>query len=135
MTSRRFQNEPSPTRLDREGGFTLVEALVAFMIVALTLTMGLQALADGALWARRGPEQADRLDEAVSVINGILADAKLRPGMTDGHFADGEVWRARVTDVTASLAPHAKTALLRIELFTGPEAQRQPLLVTMSIGR
>ena len=120
---------------DGEAGFTLVEALVAFMIVALTLTMGLRVLGDGARAARRGPEQAERLDEAVSIMNGLLGADDLRPGTTEGRFADGQTWRSRVLVVTPLLFPKAKMSLMRVELYAGRESGGAPLLVTLAAGR
>ncbi|WP_282585086.1 type II secretion system protein [Lichenifustis flavocetrariae] len=121
------------SRQDREGGFTLIEVLVAFMIIALTVTMALRVLAEGAAWARRGPAQSSRIEEAASVMDGLLADRHLQPGDTSGAFTDGARWRARIVDVTTLLMPQAPARLLRIEVFTD-EASRTPLLVTIATG-
>ena len=48
----------------RTQGFTLVEVLVAFVIAAMTLTMAMRLLEQGAVWARRGPSAALRMEEA-----------------------------------------------------------------------
>ena len=123
---------PGP-RQDREGGFTLIEVLVAFMIIALTVTMALRVLTEGAAWARRGPAQSFRVEEAASVMDSLLADRHLQPGETSGAFTDGGQWRARIVDVTTLLMPQAPARLLRIEVFTD-EAGRAPLLVTLATG-
>lgn len=116
---------------DREAGFTLVEVLVAFFIAALTLTMALRVLGEGAGWARRGPAVALRLDEAASVVDALLADPSLRPGERDGMFADGQRWRAHVSDVTGAVVPKAAPArLLRVDLMASG-AVAAPLLSTL----
>lgn len=116
-----------------EAGFTLVEALVAFFIVALTLTLGMHVLADGAGWARRGPAQAAHIEEALSVMNGMVADPRLAPGDMEGVFRDGTRWHVAVTDVSAPVSGQPKPRLLRLALFLG-RAGGRPLFVTIANG-
>ena len=120
-------------RQDREGGFTLIEVMVAFMIIALTVTMALRVLAEGAAWARRGPAQSIRVEEAASVMDGLLGDRGLQPGDKSGAFTDGGRWRARIVDVTTFVMPKAPARLLRIEVFLD-ESGGAPQLVTMATG-
>ncbi len=119
-------------RGDSEAGFTLVEVLVAFFIAALTLTMALRVLSEGAGWARRGPAAALRMEEAASVMDTLVADPALRPGERDGAFADGQPWRARISDVTATVVPAAPARLLRVDLFAGT-TQGDPMLATLAM--
>ena len=115
----------------RKAGFTLVEVLVAFFIAALTLTMALRVLGEGAGWARRGPAAALRMEEAASVMEALLADPALRPGERAGTFTDGQPWRARVTDVTAAVVSGpAPARLLRVDL-SAAGAAAAPLLATL----
>ena len=125
MVNARDGNEP-------DAGFTLVEVLVAFVIAAMTLTMAMRVLGEGAVWARRGPAAALRMEEAASIMDGLLADPALRPGERAGTFADGQPWRARVTDVTAAVISQAPPArLLRLDLSAGGAAEA-PLLSTLA---
>lgn len=113
-----------------EAGFTLVEVLVAFFIAALTLTAALRVLGEGANLARRGPAAALRMEEAASVLDTLAADPALRSGERGGAFADGQPWRARVTDVTALAAAGSPGRLLRLDLYAG-SGGGTPLLVTL----
>ncbi|MDX7951712.1 prepilin-type N-terminal cleavage/methylation domain-containing protein [Lichenihabitans sp. Uapishka_5] len=114
-----------------EAGFTLVEVLVAFFIAALTLTMALKVLGEGAGWARRGPATALRLEEAASLLDATLAEPGLAPGERTGRFADGAPWRLRVVDVTAEVVPGAPAQLMRVEVLAGPR-QGPALLSTLA---
>ena len=115
-----------------DAGFTLVEVLVAFVIAAMTLTMAMRVLGEGAMWARRGPAAALRMEEAASIMDGLLADPALRPGERTGSFADGQPWRARITDVTTAVVSQAAPArLLRLDLSAGGEVGA-PMLSTLA---
>jgi general secretion pathway protein I len=80
----------------KEGGFTLLEFLVAFTILTLFLTSGLMALAV----AIQGDRQASFLTLASMLAKSKLAaagiDFPLRPGSTSGRFENGYAWQATV---------------------------------------
>jgi general secretion pathway protein I len=114
-------------------GFTLVEVLVAFTIIALTLTMAMRVLAEGAGIAKRGPAQAARMEEAASIMARLVADPRLALGDTSGVFPDGTRWHVRCTDVTTLVAASSGARLIRIEFFPEPSARR-PALVTIALG-
>jgi type II secretory pathway pseudopilin PulG len=69
----------------KEGGFTLLECLVAFTILTLFLTSGLMAVAV----AIQGDRQASFL-----TLASMLAKSKL--GSTSGRFENGYAWQATV---------------------------------------
>lgn len=117
-----------------DAGFTLVEVLVAFVIAAMTLTMAMRVLGEGAVWARRGPAAALRMEEAASIMDGLLADPALRPGERAGTFADGQPWQARISDVTAAVVSQGAPArLLRLDLSAGSTAGA-PMLSTLAVA-
>ena len=122
-------------RSDAEGGFTLVEAIVAFMIVAIVLIMGLKVLVNGATAAHTSPQVAERYEEAASLLDGLLADPRLRPGMREGRFADGQPWRIQVDDVTASVVPGSSAPLLKVALYDGAQVVGRPMVSTFILGR
>ena len=81
----------------RSRGYTLVEVLVAFMIMALALTVLLRIFSSGL----RNVGIASDYAEAVLIGESRLAtagiDAGLAPGETSGVEGDGFHWTRRVT--------------------------------------
>lgn len=83
----------------RERGFTLVEVLVAFVILSLTLASAYAALTGGLTWERRAGETAS----AVLLARSHLAEAGIsRPlveGVTEEPLADGRTLRIAMRQV------------------------------------
>lgn len=86
-----------------EDGFTLVEMLVAFAVVALCTVTALQISAS---LSRQGAgiEAALRAaDEAQGIVWTRFALGSLRPGREAGRFSDGSPWMLTVSDVAPAL--------------------------------
>lgn len=87
---------PSPT--DGAQGFTLLEVLVAFMILALALGVAFEIFATG-LRAGRG---AEALTRAVLIAESRLArvgvETALAPGESAGEIDDGTRWRVDIRE-------------------------------------
>jgi general secretion pathway protein I len=82
-------------RADRSAGFTLLEALIAFAILALALT----ALLQGTLGGLRTTQTAGRTEEALARARSRLAAleaAPIRAGDQRGEDGRGFVWRTRI---------------------------------------
>lgn len=82
-------------RAERAAGFTLLEALVAFAILALALT----ALLQGALSGLRATQAAGRTEEALARARSRLAAleaAPLGPSDQRGEDGGGFTWRTRI---------------------------------------
>jgi general secretion pathway protein I len=116
-------------------GFSLLEVLVAFAILALTLGVlmnifsgGLRNLGDGQQYARATLDAQSKLSE-------IGVTQPLSPGETSGEFGDGFSWVARVTPIAQS--PGSNQALYQVDLTVkwgdGP-TQRAVSLHTLKIG-
>ena len=88
-------------RVDREAGFTLLEALIAFAIAALALS----ALLQGALAGLRATQAASRTEEALARARSRLAAleaAPVAPADRRGDDGGGFAWRLRVVPVQTS---------------------------------
>lgn len=87
--------------MGREGGFTLLEVLVAAAIAALALAVLFQGAAGGVRAAR----VADHVQEAVSRARSRLAVMEHGPppplGDQSGDDGGGFRWRSRVTQVAS----------------------------------
>jgi general secretion pathway protein I len=87
---------PSKEAEARDAGFTLVEVLVALAVLALTLGVLLQVLADGAGRAGHAEKQASALSQAQSLLAAVGSQIALQHGHTSGQFDDGSRWQLRI---------------------------------------
>ena len=88
----------------REGGFTLLEILVAFIIAAI----GIAALVQGASGGLGGAQAAAHYQEAVSRAQSrlaLLAAARLQPGEQRGDDGGGYSWRVFIQPGASTPAP------------------------------
>jgi general secretion pathway protein I len=128
-------------------GFSLLEVLVAFVILSLVAT-ALFGLFSGALG---NASAADEYSRAVLVAESVLAETAatqpLREGTWQGSADDGRIaWTSRVApydppDVNADLASASESMPMRLYrvdaevTFTGPSgARRSFALATTRIG-
>lgn len=79
-----------------EAGFMLIEALVAFAIVALVLASIYHAIAE----AYRGEARAQVREQALAQARETIGvEQQLAPGETSGTYASGVAWRLAVAPV------------------------------------
>jgi general secretion pathway protein I len=86
-------------RVKNPQGFTLIEVLVAFMILAISLVVVMQ-LFSGSLKA--GAVSTDYfygIFHAQEKMEEILARKELAPGSRSGHFEDGYEWTAEISHI------------------------------------
>ncbi len=91
----------SPSTTDRRRGFTLLEVLVAFAVLAVALGVAFEIFATGL----RGARSADALTRAVLIAESRLArvgvESELTPGESEGETDDGTRWRIEIHDQPA----------------------------------
>jgi general secretion pathway protein I len=78
-------------------GFTLVEVLIAFAILALVLGVVFRTLASGLSHERTARLATARVLEARSIIDRLGIDIPLEEAVIDGELATGEVWTLTVS--------------------------------------
>ena len=119
-----------------EGGFTLIEILVALVIFAI----GFGALASIFQTSLRQSTLAETLMAATAVAERQMArfgaDLPLRPGETTGLSSEGLSWKALI-DLASPVGEEADIALYRITLHVGTEEEeiRYLTLETLRIGK
>jgi general secretion pathway protein I len=86
-----------------EAGFTLIEVLVAFAIVALVLASVYHAIAEAYRGEARAQVREQALAQARAHLETIGVEQQLAPGETTGSYATGMAWRLAVAPV-ATLA-------------------------------
>lgn len=112
-----------------ERGFTLIEALIAFTILAVVVGVTAQAIGSGLSLTGRAAEAELRLDRARTILASVGIDGPLEVGETGGAFADGAAWRLNVTE-TAAGTP----ALYRADLTIFDDARPALTLSIMRLG-
>lgn len=80
-------------------GFTLIEVLVAMVVLSVSLVSIFQ-LFSGGLSARRRAEEVGRAAfHAREKMEELLLYPEMVPGVLDGEWEDGYSWRAEITEV------------------------------------
>ena len=86
----------SRSTTDRRRGFTLLEVLVAFAVLAVALGVAFEIFATGL----RGTRSADALTRAVLIaesrLAGVEIETELIPGTSEGETDDGTRWPTSV---------------------------------------
>ncbi len=80
---------------DNQRGFSLLEILVAFSILALVLTLALRLFSTSLRSAGQSADVSRALLHARSRLAAVSA-LPLRPGHDSGTFADGDHWQTDV---------------------------------------
>lgn len=105
----------------RDRGFTLVEVLVAFVILALTLTAALAAIAAALRWESRAEETMSALLLARSHLDEIGVSRPLADGASEAVLSGGETVRIdmrRVDPVPVTGAPRLAAWMATVEVTT-----------------
>ena len=123
----------------RQRGYTLIEVIVAFAILALGLTLLLGTLSGAARQVRWADEAGRASLHAQSLLDTVGIGEALRPGHRDGSFEDGRYrWSLDVAPYRDPLLPPAATTdlgaprLLQVSLLVEwgkPDDPRQRLLL------
>lgn len=110
-------------RVSRQHGFTLIEVIVAFALLALALTLLLGTLSGAARQIRRADEGSRAALHAQSLLAQAGAGEPLRPGHEQGELEDGHFrW-------SLDVAPYADPA----SAPTAPQAVGAPRLLELRL--
>ena len=83
--------------MKRQRGYTLLEVIVAFALLALALTLLLGTLSGGVRQVRAADQATRASLHAQSLLAGLGMDEPLRPGQREGTFEQGRYrWRLEI---------------------------------------
>jgi general secretion pathway protein I len=82
-------------------GFTLLEVLIAFAILAIALVALFRAFGTGATNARLSEEYTVATLHAESILAAAGVETSLQAGASEGDLSDGYRWRVVVTRVAS----------------------------------
>jgi len=136
--SRRGPAAAVPAARARQGGYTLIEVLVAFSVLALALTFLLGTLSGATRQVRWSSDAGRAALHAQSLLADVGVGQALQPGRDEGELEDGRYrWQLEVAPYVDPLQPGnamqdpfgASLLQLRLELAWGEGARAQRLVL------
>lgn len=94
---RPLPSRPRARRAGAQGGFTLLEVVAAFAILALGLGLAMRAATGSMQQSRQAAEHTRAALHARSVFDTLGVGEPLQEGQYRGEFEDGFRWSAQVT--------------------------------------
>jgi len=124
---------------ENRNGFTLVEVLVAFVILALSATVIMNILSSGTRSADRTHDQREALIIARSTLDRVGAELPLATGETSGETDGGYRWRLSILPYQEPGQEHKPTARpfkVTVTVSWGSGGQeRSVTLTTLNLDR
>lgn len=116
----------------REAGFTLVETLVAFAIMASMLALTYGAIQASVHRTTTIRDERLALPVAQSVLARVGGDVALAPGVLDGS-TDGQSWRLVISPFEGEVRATDGPPLLDVRVQVHPEARARPVVELHSL--
>jgi len=115
-----------------QAGFSLLEVLVAFAILALALGVLLQTFSTGLRNADLSAQYSYAALLAQSKLASVGVEEDLHPGATSGRFDDRYHWRLRVSPYQDdAIEPEETSELRRRQRFAGDEVKAYQVELTV----
>ncbi|HAO22175.1 MAG: hypothetical protein BWK80_48010 [Desulfobacteraceae bacterium IS3] len=119
-------------------GFTLIETLVAMMILSISLVAILQLFSGGLRSARLSENYSRAVFHAREKMEELLVSQKMAPGELEGRFDDEFRWKAEIRhlDTIKDSNPSTDTFAIRVEIrWHEGEAQKRFDVSTIKIAQ
>jgi general secretion pathway protein I len=124
-------------RPSHNSGFTLIEVLIAFTILALVLGVVFPTLSSGLSHERTARLATARVLEARSILDRLGIEDPLAEGTIDGQLATGEAWTLTVSRIEPDSSDENQTDQINAylaELRIDSEDGRMLRLKTLKLG-
>jgi Tfp pilus assembly protein PilV len=116
-------------------GFTLVETVVAFAVLALVMTAAVEIVGHGGIRQRQGERRMAALSHARSELARLAASPAVLSSSASGTFDDGFIWRR--TSAPVPELPAAGTwrpFVVRLEVEPAVGSGEPVALTTVILG-
>ncbi|HIJ39566.1 MAG TPA: type II secretion system protein [Deltaproteobacteria bacterium] len=128
----------APRFLQVDGGFTLLEILVAISIMAICLTVIFQLFSGGLKSGRLSDDYTRGVFHAREIMEEILVSDDLAEGISEGRFNDSYAWKAEVVRVEQKEEEKSKlpldTFIVKVQVTWGEtERKKRFELETMKV--
>lgn len=124
--SRQFAN---PAIARRQGGFTLLEVVIAFSLLAVGLAAAMQVATGALRLARNANEFTEASLYAQSLLDTVGVGERLEEGSDSGQFGDRYTWQLEVTPFEVVSDTPLDPAMAPVRLY------RLDLIVSWERGR
>lgn len=117
----------------RTTGFTLVELVIAFVLLAIGIVAILELVGQSALNARLARNRTQAALLAQQRMEELLSQPDLQPGISEGNFGDRFPqfrWRAQIEQVSGSADP-AQAPLYRLTVVVEWQEGTRPQSVQL----
>lgn len=112
--------------MKRQQGYSLIEVIVAFALLALAATLLLGSLSGAARQVRIADQQGRAAMHAQSLLATVGVDAPLREGRRDGEWEQGRYrWTLQVSPYVEPRQTAARLWQLDLRVRWGEQAQEQ----------
>jgi general secretion pathway protein I len=121
----------------KAAGFTLVEVLIAFTILALALSALFGSFSSGLSAGLRAEDQSYLTLSGRSILSQVGASVDLAPGETSGELPDGTPWTLTVEEIQPLeqlLVSRLRVAAYRVELVFRRDGDIVARLMTMKLS-
>jgi general secretion pathway protein I len=118
------------------GGFTLLETLVAISVLAISFTIILQLFSGGLKSSKVSDEYTRGIFHAREKVEEVLLSKKLSEGDLEGEFEDRFRWKTKIVKIgpeekEAALLPFENFSITVIVAWSEGHKEKQIQLTTM----
>lgn len=115
-------------------GFTLLEVMLAFVLLSMLMGLSIAALSNGLRQVRRAQDETEATLYAQSLLDGIGVLAPVAAGVRDGRFGEGRYRYRLDIRLVSDPAPLESAAVAAVDLAVPPSLYRVALEVQWGDG-